>query len=377
MEARPVISLSLALVKGEERVRVDLSSAEALEAAVRCLPGAKHHEGWHLPVNKQVLHQLKEVLKDKADVNTSLLKKQWELRQLGHSLPAAVDVPLLLDPRNLDALNRYVKTLQLKAYSPSTINNYRHEFLKLLLLLGSRFVGDLTTDQVKSYLYWLITKKEYGESHANTAVNCIKFYFEKVLMQPRVVYELPRPKKPLVLPKVLGKQGITGIIKGTENVKHRTMLMLAYSAGLRVSEIVALKIHDIDSDRMCINIRRAKGKKDRIVPLSTVLLDQLRSYYRAHRPKDWLFEGADGKQYSKRSVQQVFKDAKEAAGVKQPGGIHTLRHSYATHLLEAGTDIRFIKELLGHNSLSTTMRYTHVSIRHLTQIRSPLDDLGL
>jgi site-specific recombinase XerD len=377
VEARLVISLSLAVVKGEERVRVDFSVPSALENEVRCLPGAKHHEGWHLPADKQVLLQFMELMKDRADVSTNLLRKQWEMRQLGHSLPAAVTIPKVLDPRNLDALNRYVKTLQIKAYSPATIHNYKQEFLKLLLLLGPRFVGELTPDQVKSYLYWLITKKEYGESHANTAVNAIKFYFEKVLMQPRVVYDLPRPKKPLLLPKVIGKQGVSGIIKGTENQKHRAMLMLAYSAGLRVSEIVGLKLSDIDSCRMCINLRRAKGKKDRIVPLSPVLLEQLRNYYRAYRPKDWLFEGVEGRQYSKRSVQQVFKDAKKAAGIRQPGGIHTLRHSYATHLLESGTDIRFIKELLGHESLLTTMRYTHVSLRHISQIRSPLDDLEL
>jgi site-specific recombinase XerD len=369
--------LSLAEVKGKERVRVDLSGAPALENEVRCLPGAKHHQGWHLPVDKQVLRQLKELMKDKADLSTSLLKKQWELRQLGHSVPAAVAMAKELDPRNLDALNRFVKTLQLKAYSPSTIRNYQHEFIKLLQVLGARFVGDLLTDHVKSYLYWLITKKEYGESQANTAVNAVKFYFEKVLLQPKVVYDLPRPKKPLVLPKVIGKQGVSGIIKVTENQKHRSMLMLAYSAGLRVSEIVALKISDIDSGRMCINVRRGKGKKDRVVPLSPVLLEQLRNYFRAYRPKVWLFEGNEGRQYSTRSVQQVFKDAKEAAGIKQPGGIHTLRHSYATHLLESGTDVRFIKDLLGHESLLTTMRYTHVSLRHISQIRSPLDDLDL
>lgn len=162
-----------------------------------------------------------------------------------------------------------------------------------------------------------------------------------------------------------------------DNLKHQAMLMLAYAAGLRVSEIVALKLTDIDSDRMCINIRRAKGKKDRVVALSPVLLDHLRDYFRAYRPKEWLFEGQGGGQYSVRSVQQVFKDAKALAGVKTPGGIHTMRHSFATHLLESGTDIRFIKDLLGHNSLGTTLRYTHVSLKQITLIKSPLDDLNL
>ena len=365
------------MVRGEERIRVDHAGSEEVEREIRAMRSVKFDAGWHLPVERSALVELKQRLEGKAELQTGMLKKQWEMRQIGLPVPAAVAIPQMLDPRNLDALSRYVKTMQLKAYSEATIGHYRQEFQKLLLLLGARYVGELTPDQVKSYLYWLITKKGYGESHANTAVNAIKFYFEKVLMQPRVVYDLPRPKKPLVLPKVIGKQSVAGIIKATENEKHRTMVMLAYAAGLRVSEIVALRVSDIDSDRMCINIRRAKGKKDRVVPLSPVLLDQLRNYYRAFRPREWLFEGAGGGQYSKRSVQQVFKDAKEAAGVTQAGGIHTMRHSYATHLLESGTDIRFIKDLLGHESLMTTMRYTHVSMRHITQIRSPLDDLDL
>jgi len=374
---KSLVLLTLAVVRGRERVRVDHGGSPELEREIRQLPDARYDKGWHLPADRVTLQLLKQRLEGKAEFSAVMFRKQWELRLAGFPLQVAVTIPQLLDPRNLDALNRYVKTLQLKAYSPATIHHYRQEFLKLLLLLGHRFAGELTTDQIKSYLYWLITKKNYGESHANTAVNAIKFYFEKVLLQPKVVYDLPRPRKPLVLPKVMGKKTVTGIIKAKANEKHRAMLMLAYAAGLRVSEIVALKLTDIDSDRMCINVRRAKGKKDRVVPLSPVLLEQLRAYYRIYRPREWLFEGAGGGAYSIRSVQQVFKDAKETAGITQPGGIHTLRHSYATHLLESGTDIRFIKELLGHNSIMTTIRYTHVSLRHITRIRSPLDDLDL
>jgi integrase/recombinase XerD len=374
---KPVIVLSLAVVRGVERVRVDHGGHIPSEHEIRTMPGARYDNGWHLPADHGTLLQLKQQLEGKVSFSAGIFRKQWEMRLAGFTHQTAILIPQLLDARNFDALIRYVKTMKLKAYSDATIRHYRQEFLKLLGLLGQRFVGDLTPDQIKSYLYWLITRKGYGESHANTAVNAIKFYFEKVLLQPKVVYDLPRPRKPLVLPKVMGKKTITGIIKAKVNEKHRSMLMLAYAAGLRVSEIVALKLTDIDSDRMCINLRRAKGKKDRVVPLSPVLLEQLRTYYRAYRPKEWLFEGAAGGQYSIRSVQQVFRDAKEAAGINQPGGIHTLRHSYATHLLETGTDIRFIKELLGHNSIQTTIRYTHVSLRQITLIRSPLDDLDL
>lgn len=349
----------------------------AVDECVRGLPGARHNGGWHLPLDRNVLKGLGERVKGLVEMDLSILKIQLGLRKLGMPLQAVVHVPHQMSMVNLLALDKYVKTLAMKAYSQATMHHYRQEFQKLLMLLGEMDVASLTTEQVKSYLLWLITKKGYGESHANTAVNAIKFYFEKVLLQPRVVYDLPRPKKPIVLPKVMGKVSITRIIQSMDNLKHQAMLMLAYAAGLRVSEIVALKLVDIDSDRMCINIRRAKGKKDRVVALSPILLDHLRDYFRAYRPKEWLFEGQGGGQYSTRSVQQVFKDAKALAGVNTPGGIHTLRHSFATHLLESGTDIRFIKDLLGHNSLSTTLRYTHVSLKQITLIKSPLDDLNL
>jgi len=379
----------LVCARDEERVMVmndpwhtgveehDRGLVRAVDDCVRRLPGARHDGGWHFPLDRDVLKGLGERVKGLVELDLSLLKIQLGLRKLGMPLQAVVSVPHQMSAVNLLALDRFVKTLALKAYSPATMHHYRQEFQKLLMLLGELDVSSLTTEQVKSYLLWLITKKGYGESHANTAVNAIKFYFEKVLLQPRVVYDLPRPKKPLVLPKVMAKESITRIIQSMDNLKHQSMLMLAYAAGLRVSEIVALKLVDIDSDRMCINIRRAKGKKDRVVALSPILLDHLRDYFRAYRPKEWLFEGQGGGQYSARSVQQVFKDAKALAGVKTPGGIHTMRHSFATHLLESGTDIRFIKDLLGHNSLSTTLRYTHVSLKQITLIKSPLDDLNL
>lgn len=384
-----MIRLMLVCARDEERVMVmndpwhtgveehDRGLVRAVDDCVRRLPGARHDGGWHFPLDRDVLKGLGERVKGLVELDLSLLKIQLGLRKLGMPLQAVVSVPHQMSAVNLLALDRFVKTLALKAYSPATMHHYRQEFQKLLMLLGELEVSSLTTEQVKSYLLWLITKKGYGESHANTAVNAIKFYFEKVLLQPRVVYDLPRPKKPLVLPKVMGKESITRIIQSMDNLKHQSMLMLAYAAGLRVSEIVALKLVDIDSDRMCINIRRAKGKKDRVVALSPILLDHLRDYFRAYRPKEWLFEGQGGGQYSARSVQQVFKDAKALAGVKTPGGIHTMRHSFATHLLESGTDIRFIKDLLGHNSLSTTLRYTHVSLKQITLIKSPLDDLNL
>jgi integrase/recombinase XerD len=242
-------------------------------------------------------------------------------------------------------------------------------------LLGSVSIELLSAQQIQSYLLWLLKVKGHSESKVHTTINALKFYFEQVLYRERMFFEIPRPKKPLQLPTVHAATRIKTIIEQTGNIKHRCMLMLAYGAGMRVSEIVSLQLSDIISERMIIHIKRAKGKKDRIVGLSEKLLFELREYYKLYRRKKYLFEGAAGEQYSTRTVQKVFENAKEKAGVKQKGGIHSMRHSYATHLLEQGTDIRIIQELLGHNNLKTTERYTHVSVKLIEKVQSPLDKL--
>ncbi|MEM5808295.1 MAG: tyrosine-type recombinase/integrase, partial [Candidatus Aenigmatarchaeota archaeon] len=180
------------------------------------------------------------------------------------------------------------------------------------------------------------------------------------------------------LPNVLAIEQVERLFLQLENLKHKTMLYLAYSAGLRVSEVVNLRVRDIHSERMVINIKGAKGKKDRTVALSQGILELLRKYYITYRPTDWLFEGQyPGSPYSVRSLQQIFRRAKKAAGILQEVTFHSLRHSYATHLHEAGTDIKLIQELLGHNDIKTTLRYTHVSTRTLEKIKSPFDALNL
>ena len=174
---------------------------------------------------------------------------------------------------------------------------------------------------------------------------------------------------------MFAEEEIKKMIEACQNLKHRSMLCLAYAAGLRVSEIVNMKLKDIDSKRMVIMIRQSKGRKDRQVMLSPKLLELLREYFKQYRPKQWLFEGQGVEQYSIRSIQKVINTAKTKAGINRKGSIHALRHSFATHLLESGTDILSIKELLVHNSLITTMTYTHVSKKHISIIQSPLDKL--
>jgi integrase/recombinase XerD len=281
-----------------------------------------------------------------------------------------------VNPINQPALKRYVETLQLKGYSRNTINTYRKEFSLLLNVLGCRLVDDLDTERLRGYFLYCTNELKLSENSLHSRINAVKFYFEQVLKRDKFFFEIPRPKKPSILPKVISPQDVKKLFEATTNLKHNTMVKLCYGMGLRVSEIVNLKITDIDSKSMQVFIERAKGKKDRYVNLPLSILTQLREYFKEYKPNKYLFEGQYGGRYSIRSAQQVFKDSLKKAKINKKVSIHGLRHSFATHLLENGTDITFIQQLLGHNDLKTTLRYTHVSEKSLKNIKSPLDSIG-
>jgi site-specific recombinase XerD len=297
--------------------------------------------------------------------------------------PSAHRKPLLihpLSPENQEALRQFLQTLRLKAYSESTIRTYRYEFMQLLFVLKNKHVRELSVEQLKRYLQHCIEVDKLKENTIHSRINALKFYFEQVLHRDQFFFDIPRPKKQLMLPRYFNQAEIAAIIRAAGNIKHRVMLMLAYSAGLRVSEVVAIKTRNIDSSRMCILVEQAKGKKDRVVALSPLLLIMLREYWKEYKPdKDgYLFAGQwAGQPYSTRSMQLVLERAKERAGVLKQGGVHALRHSFATHLLDKGTDVTMIMKLLGHNDIKTTLRYLHVTNRDMLHIISPLDDLGL
>ena len=282
---------------------------------------------------------------------------------------------LKIQPINQQALQDFIDQLKLRALSQNTIKTYVNEFAQLLYILKDFPVQNLTPERLKSYFLYCINQKQISENHLHSRLNAVKFYFEKVLHQEKMFLDIPRPKKPLLLPKALNTLEIQKIISHTENPKHKLILQLCYGMGLRVSEIVNLKIEDIDSKSMRVLISKAKGKKDRYVNLPESILPQLRDYYRKFRPKEFLFEGQDGGKYSVRSAQNVFKNAMKKAGIHKTVGIHSLRHSYATHLLEYGTDISLIQKLLGHNQISTTLNYTKIVDKHLRKVESPLDRL--
>lgn len=273
-----------------------------------------------------------------------------------------------------DYLKKYRDLLIQKRYSKNTQKVYLNYFADFCRQFGFENIDHLSKEKINAYICELIRERYISASQQNQRINAIKFYYEKVLGREKEYYKLYRPHKEHKLPKVLSKNKVKGILRSCVNIKHKSILMLIYSAGLRRSELINLKISDIDSERMVINIRGGKGKKDRISLLSENMLALLRNYYKVYRPKEYLFEGQTGGKYSPASIANILKKAAIKAGIRKTVTPHMLRHSFATHLLEQGTDLRYIQELLGHSSSKTTEIYTHVSKKAIDQIKNPVDD---
>lgn len=274
---------------------------------------------------------------------------------------------------NNENIHSVMDDLKRLGYSPKTIKSYTNH-LKAFLAYSDG-VCDLTS--INSYLLYLLEVKKTSHSYCNQAVNAIKIYARKFSnIEETEVIKLQRPKKEKKLPKVMSQSEVKRLLEVTINEKHKTALMLAYSCGLRVSEVATMPIKNIDSERMVVIVHQGKGRKDRITLLSEKMLEQLRTYYKEYRPKEWLFENpAKDGPISIRTMQQVFRNSAAKADVRKEATFHSLRHSFATHLLENGTDLRFIQELLGHSSSRTTEIYTHVSRASLNRITNPLDQL--
>ncbi len=232
----------------------------------------------------------------------------------------------------------------------------------------------INEEMILKYIQHLV-QTGLSDSYVNQSINAIKFYYEVVKEMPNRFYAVDRPIAKDSLPKVLSKEEITRLLASIHNIKHLCLVSMLYATGLRRAELLNLKIEDIDSDRLTIRVNQGKGKKDRYTILSTKLLNDLRIYYRAHRPKIYLFEGVNGNKYSATSLAKIIKVAAQKAKITKTVTPHMLRHSFATHLLEAGTDLRTIQTLLGHDSLETTQMYTYVTNSSLKNIKNPLDSL--
>lgn len=276
----------------------------------------------------------------------------------------------------LEQIEKFKQWLISKRYSSNTIKTYTEALRSFLTFFNQKTSNEISNEDLIIYNNEYIYKNRLSTSYQNQIVNAIKLYFKTVKEKKIEIEKIHRPKREKVLPNVLSKEEIKLILTAHSNLKHKTMLSLLYSCGLRRSELLNLLIEDIDSKRNIVMIRQAKGKKDRIAPLSIKILQLLRDYYVVYKPKKWLFEGVNGDEpYDARSLSNVLKQALTKVGITKPVSLHWLRHSYATHLLESGTDLRYIQELLGHRSSKTTEIYTHVSTKSLEQIKSPFDDL--
>lgn len=322
---------------------------------------------WSIPYAEKYLDEIKAVAKDQK------MKMIYEEEEIDTSKKPRISFYDI--PNYRPCPDGYILKLKELRYSDTTLKTYRGLFEEFINFYHKFEIDRIDESMITAFMRYLVIERKVSISYQNQAINAIKFYYERVLGGQRKVYLVDRPRSEKKLPAVLSEQEVGALLKATENIKHKAILMLAYSAGLRLSELVNVRIKDIDSKRMQVRVEQAKGKKDRYSVLSVKLLEILREYFKKYKPKEYLFEGVSGGMYSARSIQSIMQDSTLKAGIKKSVSVHTLRHSFATHLLENGTDLRYIQNLLGHESSKTTEVYTHITTKGFDQIKSPLDKL--
>ncbi len=373
----------------EEKIGIFFKTNKNIEIIIRQIAGVKYctvNQCLHLPFTKISVKSLQTAFENIATIQYDALSLYLRKRKLnndinkkaGYKSDTSFEQIFEISTHNLQLLNRCIEQLHLKAYSTSTIRTYKNEMSIFLQTLKNKHADTLTTEDIRQYIHFCINNLKLSENTVHSRLNALKFMYEQVLGHEKFFVEIPRPKKHLQLPKVLGEEELRRLFNAPKNLKHKAILFVAYSAGLRVSEVINLRLQDIDRERKQLFIHCSKGKKDRYVMLSPLVLDVLEQYYKMSevKPVNYLFEGQEkGKPYSIRSAQQIFHEAKKTAGIIKSLSFHSLRHSFATHLLEKGVDVIFIKDLLGHFDIKTTERYLHIKRDLLINIESPIDKL--
>jgi len=339
----------------------------------------KHFKERRIAITFEKKQEYTDRVKLIEDVRWSSSLRLWhvpdtEENRIRFRIP--VEIIYTPSPEIITALKTFESFLLSRRYSPNTIKTYMEALRVFFRYFNERQIGSINNDDIILFNNEYILKKNLSSSYQNQMVNAIKLYYRTVENRNLEIEKVHRPKREKTLPNVLSKEEVKAILNAHGNTKHVAMLSLIYACGLRRNELISLKPQDIDSKRGILIIRQSKGKKDRIAPISLKLIELLRQYYISNKPTTWLFEGQHkGIQYSAESLQSILKQALKKANITKPVTLHWLRHSYATHLLEAGTDLRYIQELLGHSSSRTTEIYTHVSTKNLQNIKSPFDDL--
>jgi site-specific recombinase XerD len=375
-----VVTLKHLLINNRKQIGLQFYPNRIIQLVIKDLPNVKWSKAFNMAYIENTKQNLDIILKSfkgvawinsnhffyaktNSNTNKSISLDKFRKRQLPDNYRVCPD--------------NYLRALELKQYALNTSKSY--------IMLFEKFINDfrdtelfcIDEEQIRNYLQKLIINDNKSTPYINLMINCIKFYYETVLNMPNRFYSIERPVKKDKLPKVISLEEVSSIISHTNNIKHKCIISLLYSAGLRRSELINLKLDDIDSKRMVIHVINAKGGKDRLTILSKSVLDNLRLYFKVWRPKTYLFEGLKGKQYSGSSISRILHRSCALAKIKRKVTPHILRHSFATHLLENGTDIRYIQTLLGHGSTKTTEIYTRVAINSIKAIKSPIELLDL
>jgi integrase/recombinase XerD len=393
------ITLEKIIYKDNQIIALKFDYDEDLIEIVKSIKGKKSDKTnnfWYLPDTKENLSKIRELFKNKALLDLSWNKKRQkaitskesqvnnnnevksnikekDIKKIDSNISDTKYSEFKVTKRKIP--KEYLKALETKRCTKNTIKSYKSMFLSFINYFHYKTIDKITEEDIKDFQEYLVRDKKVSNSYQNQSINAIKFYYEHVSKKSKKTLNFERPKREITLPTILTKKEIMEIFKKVSNIKHQCILNLIYSAGLRISEVANLKIEDIDFKKMRINVKSDTDKKDRITLLSEKMLIILKEYYAQYKPKDYIFEGPTGGSYSTRSIDKIFKKALSQTKIKKDATVQTLRHSFATHLLESGVDIKYIKEILGHNSLKTTEIYKHVTKKSLINIRSPFDNM--
>ncbi|MBN1414962.1 MAG: tyrosine-type recombinase/integrase [Bacteroidales bacterium] len=367
------VHIESTLHRGTRRIKINSPLDEVLINRVKAIEGrrwSRTMQCWHLPYTEYCIKELRKMKEElKLEIpEIGILEEEKRTRYFDRHLTA----------EKYEFIRLMEQYMEVQRYSEKTIATYLDAIRTFLGYFKDKNIEDITNADLSDFNYRYILKNAFSESYQNQVVSAIKLFYRNIINREISIEEIERPRKGRHLPDIFSVQEIELLLQNTRNLKHRAMLSLIYACGLRRSELINLKINAIDSKRMLLSIKGGKGNKDRVVPIPGSLIIMLREYYKAYRPAVWLFEGTvKGRQYSEASLWQVFEAVKKKSKITKKLTLHSLRHSYATHLLENGVDLRFIQELLGHKSSKTTEIYTHVTQKSIERIKSPFENLKL
>lgn len=367
----PVITLKHLSHRGGKHIALYFDYNLKLIDQVKKIEGIRwsaSNKCWYLPNNPKNLRQIFSDLKGKASIEKDEFFAKQSVSQT-QQLPKP-------DRKYREVPYEYKMLLLRKRYSENTIKVYTSYFKEFINYFRDVPVNELEDEHVRAYQDYLVNVRKISISTQNQAINSIKFYFEKVLKRDKATYYIERPRKSRALPKVLSEQQLIALINATDNLKHKCIISVIYSAGLRIGELINLRKQDVLYDKNLIFVRGGKGRKDRTTILAQKTAEILNAYLDTYKPNYWLFEGPGRHPYSRTSINSFLKVYAKKAGIGQNISSHMLRHSFATHLLEQGVDLRYIQTILGHHSSKTTEVYTHVSNKSLAKIKSPFDTIS-